>query len=169
VTSTADVIAALDRGEIRVAERRGDDWVVNEEAKAAILDYFRERTMEPIELGPFEYHDKIPLKHDYAARGGEVLLERDLVVVLERADLQGLRGAQPEKEQNGLLDPAMRHPGLGALLGDSKPAPIELGERAFDGAPNVRLVERARSRIGLLDDRGPAREDVVHRATAAAT
>ena len=55
-------IAALDRGEIRVAERDGDDWVVNEEAKAAILDYFRERKMEPIELGPFEYHDKIPLK-----------------------------------------------------------------------------------------------------------
>ena len=39
--STDDIIAALDRGEIRVAERSGDDWVVNEEAKAAILDYFR--------------------------------------------------------------------------------------------------------------------------------
>jgi len=73
VTSTADLIAALDRGEIRVAERRGDDWVVNEEGKRAILDYFRERTMEPIELGPFEYHDKIPLKHDYAARGVRVV------------------------------------------------------------------------------------------------
>ena len=73
MTSTADVIAALDRGEIRVAERRGDDWVVNEEAKRAILDYFRERTMEPIELGPFEYHDKIPLKSNYAAHGVRVV------------------------------------------------------------------------------------------------
>ena len=71
--STADVIAALDRGEIRVAEPSGDDWVVNEDAKAAILDYFRERTMEPIELGPFEYHDKIPLKHDYASLGVRVV------------------------------------------------------------------------------------------------
>ena len=71
--TTAETIAALDRGEIRVAERSGDDWVVNEEAKAAILDYFRERQMEPIELGPFEYHDKIPLKRDYGALGVRVV------------------------------------------------------------------------------------------------
>jgi 2,3,4,5-tetrahydropyridine-2-carboxylate N-succinyltransferase len=44
-----ETIAALDRGEIRVAEKVGDEWVVNEEAKAAILDYFRLRQMEPIE------------------------------------------------------------------------------------------------------------------------
>jgi len=66
-------IAALDRGEIRVAERVGDDWIVNEEAKQAILDYFRLRQMEPIELGPFEYRDKIPLKHDYASQGVRVV------------------------------------------------------------------------------------------------
>jgi 2,3,4,5-tetrahydropyridine-2,6-dicarboxylate N-succinyltransferase len=68
-----ETIAALDRGEIRVAERVGDDWVVNEEAKQAILDYFRLRRMEPVELGPFEYHDKIPLKHDYASQGVRVV------------------------------------------------------------------------------------------------
>ena len=73
MSATDDTIAALDRGEIRIAERSGDDWVVNEEAKAAILDYFRERQMEPIELGPFEYHDKIPLKRDYAALGVRVV------------------------------------------------------------------------------------------------
>jgi 2,3,4,5-tetrahydropyridine-2,6-dicarboxylate N-succinyltransferase len=73
MSATDDVIAALDRGEIRIAERSGDDWVVNEEAKAAILDYFRERRMEPIELGPFEYHDKIPLKHDYGSLGVRVV------------------------------------------------------------------------------------------------
>ena len=38
MTVTAETIAALDRGEIRVAERSGDDWVVNEEAKTAILE-----------------------------------------------------------------------------------------------------------------------------------
>ena len=52
--TTEETIAALDRGEIRVAERSGDDWIVNEEAKEAILDYFRLRKMEPVELGPFE-------------------------------------------------------------------------------------------------------------------
>ena len=71
--TTEETIAALDRGDLRVAERSGDDWVVNEEVKQAILDYFRLRKMEPIELGPFEYHDKIPLKHDYAAQGVRVV------------------------------------------------------------------------------------------------
>ena len=71
--TTEETIAALDRGDLRVAERSGDDWVVNEEAKQAILDYFRLRKMEPVELGPFEYHDKIPLKHDYAAQGVRVV------------------------------------------------------------------------------------------------
>ena len=66
MSEVENVIDALDRGEIRVAEPVGDDWVVNEEAKQAILDYFRLRAMEPIELGPFVYRDKIPLKRNYA-------------------------------------------------------------------------------------------------------
>jgi 2,3,4,5-tetrahydropyridine-2,6-dicarboxylate N-succinyltransferase len=68
-----ETIAALDRGEIRVAEKVGDDWQVNEEAKTAILEYFRVRKVEPIEVGPFEYLDKIPLKHDHAERGVRVV------------------------------------------------------------------------------------------------
>ncbi len=71
--SVEDTIAALDRGEIRVAEKVGDEWVVNEEAKGAILDYFRLRRMELIELGPFEYLDKIPLKRDYESLGVRVV------------------------------------------------------------------------------------------------
>jgi 2,3,4,5-tetrahydropyridine-2-carboxylate N-succinyltransferase len=71
--TTEETIAALDRGEIRVAEQRDGEWVVNEEAKAAILDYFRLRKMEPIEVGPFEYHDKIPLKSGHAAAGVRVV------------------------------------------------------------------------------------------------
>jgi 2,3,4,5-tetrahydropyridine-2,6-dicarboxylate N-succinyltransferase len=68
-----EVIAALDRGEIRVAEPDGDDWRVNDEAQRAILEYFRSRQMEPQEVGPFEYHDKIPLKHDYDKLGVRVV------------------------------------------------------------------------------------------------
>jgi 2,3,4,5-tetrahydropyridine-2,6-dicarboxylate N-succinyltransferase len=68
-----ETIAALDRGEIRVAEKQGDEWVVNGEAKQAILAYFGLRKMEPIEVGPFEYHDKIPLKHGHAAAGVRVV------------------------------------------------------------------------------------------------
>jgi 2,3,4,5-tetrahydropyridine-2-carboxylate N-succinyltransferase len=68
-----EVIAALDRGELRVAEPAGDDWRVNGEAQEAILEYFRLRQMEPQEVGPFEYHDKIPLKRDYDTLGVRVV------------------------------------------------------------------------------------------------
>jgi 2,3,4,5-tetrahydropyridine-2-carboxylate N-succinyltransferase len=71
--SVDDTIAALDSGELRVAERRGGDWVVNEEAKEAILEYFRQRRMEPVEVGPFEYHDKIPLKRNFEELGVRVV------------------------------------------------------------------------------------------------
>jgi 2,3,4,5-tetrahydropyridine-2,6-dicarboxylate N-succinyltransferase len=68
-----DVIAALDRGETRVAERVDGNWRVNEEAQRAILEYFRLRRLEPREVGPFEYHDKIPLKRGYEQLGVRVV------------------------------------------------------------------------------------------------
>jgi 2,3,4,5-tetrahydropyridine-2,6-dicarboxylate N-succinyltransferase len=71
--SADDVIAALDRGEARVAEPDGDDWKVNADVQAAILDYFRERQMEPEEVGPFAYNDKIPLKTNYDELGVRVV------------------------------------------------------------------------------------------------
>jgi 2,3,4,5-tetrahydropyridine-2-carboxylate N-succinyltransferase len=71
--SVEETIAALDRGEIRVAERVDGEWRVNEEAKQAILEYFRLRDVEPQEVGPFEYRDKIPLKRDYERLGVRVV------------------------------------------------------------------------------------------------
>jgi 2,3,4,5-tetrahydropyridine-2-carboxylate N-succinyltransferase len=68
-----ELIAALDRGEIRVAEKVDGEWTVNEEAKRAVIEYFRLRRMEPVEVGPFEYHDKIPLKTGYEALGVRVV------------------------------------------------------------------------------------------------
>ena len=66
-------IAALDRGEVRVAEKVDGDWRVNEEAQRAILEYFRLRELEPREVGPFEYLDKIPLKRGYQQLGVRVV------------------------------------------------------------------------------------------------
>ena len=68
-----EVIAALDSGELRVAEPVDGEWRVNEEAQRAILEYFRLRELEPREVGPFEYHDKIPLKHGYERLGVRVV------------------------------------------------------------------------------------------------
>jgi 2,3,4,5-tetrahydropyridine-2,6-dicarboxylate N-succinyltransferase len=60
-----EAIRLLDAGELRVAERGADGWTVNEWVKKAILLLFRLREMEPVEVGPFEYLDKIPLKGGY--------------------------------------------------------------------------------------------------------
>ena len=71
--TTEEMIAALDRGEVRAAEKIDGEWRVNEDAKTAILDYFRIRKLEPIEVGPYEYLDKIPLKRNYAELGVRVV------------------------------------------------------------------------------------------------
>jgi 2,3,4,5-tetrahydropyridine-2,6-dicarboxylate N-succinyltransferase len=68
-----ELIEALDRGETRVAEPVDGEWLVNEEAQRAILEYFRVRELEPREVGPFEYLDKIPLKHGYEQLGVRVV------------------------------------------------------------------------------------------------
>ena len=68
-----ETIAALDRGDIRVAEKRDGEWIVNEDAKTAILEYFKVREIEPQELGLFEYRDKIPLKRDLEKTGARVV------------------------------------------------------------------------------------------------
>ena len=68
-----EVIAALDRGDVRVAEKGPDGWVVNEWVKKAILLYFRLRKVEPMDIGGLHFLDKIPVKADYADRGVRVV------------------------------------------------------------------------------------------------
>ena len=72
-SSIEEAIAALDRGEARVAEPSEAGWVVNEWTKKAILLYFRLRKVEPMEVGGLHFLDKIPVKSDYAARGVRVV------------------------------------------------------------------------------------------------
>ena len=66
-------IELLDKGKIRVAEPHGDEWKVNEWVKKAVVMYFPISQMETIEVGPFEFHDKIPLKKDYKEQGVRVV------------------------------------------------------------------------------------------------
>ncbi len=68
------VIDLLDRGEVRVAEPDGKGgWKVHAWVKKAVVLYFPIQKMETIELPPFEFHDKIPLKGNYAERGVRVV------------------------------------------------------------------------------------------------
>ena len=73
VDAILNTIALLDRGELRVAEPQEGKWVVNEWVKKAILLYFAIRKSEPTEIAPFEYNDKIPLKHGYSEGGVRVV------------------------------------------------------------------------------------------------
>ena len=72
-------IELLDKGQIRVAEPVSQEgssprrWQVNEWVKKAVLLYFPICDMQTVEAGPFEYHDKIPLKRNYAAQGVRVV------------------------------------------------------------------------------------------------
>lgn len=64
--SIFSVIEELDKGRLRVAEPDGNEWKVNEWVKKAVILYFPLRKMETLEMGMFEFHDKIPLKKDFA-------------------------------------------------------------------------------------------------------
>ena len=63
-----EVIKLLDKGELRVAEPLNQEWKVNEWIKKAVILYFPIQKMKTIEIGPLEFHDKIPLKNNYESK-----------------------------------------------------------------------------------------------------
>ncbi len=68
-----EVVAQLDAGKLRVAEPVANGWQVNEWVKKAVILYFPIQQMETIEVGPFEFHDKIALKKNYKELGVRVV------------------------------------------------------------------------------------------------
>ncbi|MFT6945783.1 MAG: 2,3,4,5-tetrahydropyridine-2-carboxylate N-succinyltransferase [Vicingaceae bacterium] len=73
IRSIEEVIAKIDSGELRCAEPVESGWQVNEWVKKAVVLYFPIRKMETIEVGPFEFHDKMALKSNYAKKGIRVV------------------------------------------------------------------------------------------------
>ena len=67
------VIELLDKGKIRVAEKTDKAWTVNEWVKKAVILYFPVQKMKTTTVGPFEFHDKIDLKHNYKELGVRVV------------------------------------------------------------------------------------------------
>ncbi len=67
------VVDQLDAGILRVAQKEAEGWKVNDWIKKAVILYFPIRKMETIEIPPFEFHDKIPLKSGYKAKGVRVV------------------------------------------------------------------------------------------------
>ena len=68
-----ETIAGLDAGEIRVAEKRADEWIVNDWVKMAVLLYFGLTEMSVLQAGPLQFHDKIPTKQNLEAAGVRVV------------------------------------------------------------------------------------------------
>ena len=68
-----EVIDAIDKGELRCASPGTNGWTINEWVKKAVVLYFPIQKMETQEVGIFEFHDKIPLKKGYEARGIRVV------------------------------------------------------------------------------------------------
>ena len=68
-----EVIDLLEKGELRVAEPMDGNWITHEWIKKAVILYFPISKMETTIVGPFEYHDKIPLKTNYEALGIRVV------------------------------------------------------------------------------------------------
>lgn len=73
IEAIREVISLLDEGTLRVAEPTENGWQVNEWVKKAVVLYFPIQKMETLEVGIFEYHDKIPLKTGYKEKGIRVV------------------------------------------------------------------------------------------------
>ena len=67
------IIEEVDKGRLRVAEKLNNTWLVNDWVKKAIILYFPIQNMETIEVGPFEFYDKMKLKSNYKELGVRVV------------------------------------------------------------------------------------------------
>ena len=73
IAAIREVVNLCDQGKLRCAAPTSTGWQVNEWVKKAVVLYFPIQKMETMEAGIFEYHDKIPLKKNYKARGIRVV------------------------------------------------------------------------------------------------
>ncbi|MGZ8580288.1 MAG: 2,3,4,5-tetrahydropyridine-2,6-dicarboxylate N-succinyltransferase [Actinomycetota bacterium] len=155
-------IAMLDRGEIRVSEPDGDDWLVHQWVKQAVLLYFRIRGLEVTEAGPFEYHDKLPLKHGYEELGVRVVppatarygsyLSRGVVLMPSYVNIGAWVGADTMVDtwatvgscaQIGAGVHLSGGVGIGGVLEPLQAAPVVIEDGAFIGSRCI-VVEGVR-------------------------
>jgi 2,3,4,5-tetrahydropyridine-2-carboxylate N-succinyltransferase len=159
-----EAIDLLDRGEVRVAEIVDGGVVVHEWLKLAILLLFRLSAMETIELGPFEYADKIPLKHGYEAAGVRVVpgasarwgahLERGVIMMPSYVNI-GARvgsgtmvdtwatvGSCAQIGRNVHLSGGV---GIGGVLEPPQAAPVFIGDECLIGS---RCIVADGARVG---------------------
>jgi len=158
-----EVMARLDKGTLRVAEPISDgDWQVNDWVKKAVVLYFPLQKMRTIEVGPFEFHDKIPLKKDFAGQGVRVVphaiarygsfLEKGVIMMPSYVNLGAWVGAGSMVDTWATVGSCAqigRHVhlsggvGIGGVLEPPQAAPTIIENNAFIGSRCI-VVEGVR-------------------------
>jgi 2,3,4,5-tetrahydropyridine-2-carboxylate N-succinyltransferase len=163
-----EAIGLLDTGQARVAEVVGDEVVVHDWLKRAILLLFRQSQMDTIELGPFEFADKIPLKGDYQAAGVRVVpgasarfgsfLDRGVVLMPSYVNIGAYVGANSMVDtwatvgscaQIGKNVHLAGGVGIGGVLEPPQAAPVVIEDEAFIGS-RCMVTEGAWVREGAM-------------------
>lgn len=177
-----EVVGRLDRGEARVAEVDPADGavVVNEWCKLAILLLFRLCALETIELGPFEYADRIPLKRNYAAAGVRVVpgasarwgsfLGRGVVLMPSYVNIGAHVGPNTMVDtwatvgscaQIGANVHLSGGVGIGGVLEPAQAAPVVIGDEAFIGS-RCMVTQGARVGAGAVLAEGVILNPSIH-------
>jgi 2,3,4,5-tetrahydropyridine-2-carboxylate N-succinyltransferase len=163
-----DAVTLLDTGAGRVAEVVDDEVVVHDWLKRAILLLFRQSRMETFELGPFEFHDKIPLKRGYAEAGVRVVpgasarfgsfLERGVILMPSYVNIGAYVGADTMVDtwatvgscaQIGANVHLSGGVGIGGVLEPPQAAPVIIEDDAFIGSRSM-VTEGARVGRGAM-------------------
>jgi len=168
VSSVHEAIDALDSGTVRIAEVAGESVVVHQWLKQAILLLFRLSRMETVELGPYEYADKIPLKRGYQEAGVRVVpgasarwgahLEPGVIMMPSYVNI-GARvgsgsmvdtwatvGSCAQIGRNTHLSGGVR---IGGVLEPAQAAPVIVGDECFIGSRCI-VAEGARVGDGVV-------------------
>ncbi|MFZ0664623.1 MAG: 2,3,4,5-tetrahydropyridine-2,6-dicarboxylate N-succinyltransferase [Acidimicrobiales bacterium] len=163
LTIVTEAIDLLDSGAERVAYRDGasGEVVVNEWLKQAILLYFRLSSVETIEVGPFEYADKIPLKTNFVSAGVRVVpgasarwgsfLDRGVIMMPSYVNIGAYVGADTMVDtwatvgscaQIGARVHLAGGVGIGGVLEPPNAVPVVIGDDAFIGSRSM-IIEGA--------------------------
>ena len=165
-SSTVDaiehVIEELDKGRLRICTKEGDQWQVHTWIKKAVILYFPLKKMETIEHGPFEFHDKIPLKKDFAKQQVRVVpqalarygshLEPGVVMMPSYVNIGAYVGANSMVDTWATVGSCAqigRHVhlsggvGIGGVLEPLQAQPVIVEDHAFIGSRAI-LVEGVR-------------------------
>jgi 2,3,4,5-tetrahydropyridine-2-carboxylate N-succinyltransferase len=174
-----EAIGLLDRGEARVAEEVDGEVVVHQWLKQAILLLFRLSSMETIELGPYEYADKLPLKRNYAEQGVRVVpggsarvgafLDRGVVLMPSYVNIGARVGANTMVDtwatvgscaQIGSNVHLSGGVGIGGVLEPPQAAPVMIGDEALIGS-RCMVVQGARVGEGAVLGAGVILSDTI--------